>query len=132
MYEEAGQGHPGSAWEPEDLESAHCPIAGPFPSHKAPPAQHPSVLGHNQCFSHMWARRQDSASQSSEQAKILGPEASRSPPSKRKEGLPQHHQQRKQVSFLPTPKLMASGTQKEESQSLPAPTSPPRPLTLLG
>lgn len=102
----------------EDLESAYLAHHRPLPLSQDPTHPASFTAGHSHHISHTWARQRDQASQSSVQAKLLGPEASRLPPSRQTEGLPQRHQQRKQVSFLPTSRLPTSGTPREDSHSL--------------
>ena len=77
---------PSSFTRPDSPSILHC---GTQPSH----------------LTHLGQTARPRASQSSEQAKLLGPEASRLLPSRQTEGLPQQCQQRKQVSFLPTLRL---------------------------
>lgn len=106
---------------PEDLESAYLSHCSPLPLSQD--LTHPAsfTAGHNHHISHTWARQRAPASQSSEQAKLLGAEASRLPPSRETEGLPQRRQQRKQVVSSPLP-----DSKRRESQTLPLP--PPTPL----
>ena len=108
---------------PEVLESAYLSLCSPLPLSQDPTHLHhlhPSpasfTAGHNGNISHTWARERAPASQSSEWAELLGAEASRLPPSRQKGSL--RSVSKESRLSPPPPRLLASGTPREESHRL--------------
>lgn len=127
--------HLGSTRGPEDLESAYLSRRRPLPLSQGAPCPASFTAGHNQCFSHTWARQRDSASQSSEKAKLLGPEASTSTSTEVERSAPSVASAKKAGVFPPhsqTPGIWDSRERESQPLPFPPPIPPPRPLTPLG